>query len=166
MKQKRIFIVGHLGAGKALLGKALAVKLGWKFVDANLSLERNVGRGLNEIIGKQGEEKFQELQGEILSHYLKIENVVVSTDDIIINSEKNRKLLKNEFVIYLKVNSAQQIERMSYGPAPLLPISDLKGFFDKLHRERDVLFDQISKLTIDSESVEADVDTILKEIEK
>ena len=52
-KPKRIFIVGHSGAGKALLSEALAKKLGWKFVDANPGIERYIGRNLNEIFGKQ-----------------------------------------------------------------------------------------------------------------
>jgi tRNA A37 threonylcarbamoyladenosine biosynthesis protein TsaE len=33
-KPKRIFIVGHMGAGKALLSEALAKKLGWQYIDA------------------------------------------------------------------------------------------------------------------------------------
>jgi len=56
---KRIFIVGHTGAGKSLRGEALAEKLGWQFIDANPGLERYVGRNLDEILGKQGEEAFQ-----------------------------------------------------------------------------------------------------------
>lgn len=54
-KPKRIFIVGHMGAGKAVLSEALAKKLGWQYIDANPSLERYIGRSLNEILGKQGE---------------------------------------------------------------------------------------------------------------
>ena len=41
-KPKRIFVVGHMGAGKALLSEALAKKLGWQFIDANPSLERYI----------------------------------------------------------------------------------------------------------------------------
>ena len=35
---KRIFVVGHMGAGKFLLSEALAKKLGWQHIDANPSL--------------------------------------------------------------------------------------------------------------------------------
>lgn len=34
-KHKRIFIVGHSGAGKGMLAQAVAEKLGWQFIDAN-----------------------------------------------------------------------------------------------------------------------------------
>ncbi len=67
-KYKRIFIVGHTGTGKSLRGEALAKKLGWQFIDANPGLERYIGRSLNEILGKQGEEAFHQCEAEIISH--------------------------------------------------------------------------------------------------
>ena len=36
-KPERIFIVGHMGAGKAARGEALAERLAWQFIDANPS---------------------------------------------------------------------------------------------------------------------------------
>ena len=36
---KRIFIVGHMGAGKFIFAEALAKQLGWQIVDANPSIE-------------------------------------------------------------------------------------------------------------------------------
>jgi shikimate kinase len=55
IKLKRIFVVGHMGAGKALFTEALAKKLGWQFIDANPSLERQIGRSFSEIFGELGE---------------------------------------------------------------------------------------------------------------
>lgn len=39
-KPKRIFVIGHMGAGKFLFTEALAKKLGWQLIDANPSIER------------------------------------------------------------------------------------------------------------------------------
>lgn len=33
-KPKRIFVIGHMGAGKALFSEALAKKLDWQFIDS------------------------------------------------------------------------------------------------------------------------------------
>lgn len=41
---KRIFVIGHMGAGKFIFTEALAKKLGWQIVDANPSIERYIGR--------------------------------------------------------------------------------------------------------------------------
>ena len=47
-QHKRIFIVGLMGAGKALLSEASAKKLDWQFIDANPSLVRYIVWSLNE----------------------------------------------------------------------------------------------------------------------
>ena len=68
-KPKRIIIVGHMGAGKSLLAKALAEKLHWKYVDANLGLERFIGKRLHEILGQAGEEALHQCEADILNYY-------------------------------------------------------------------------------------------------
>lgn len=163
---KRIFIVGHMGAGKFLLTEALAKRLGWELIDANPSLERYVGRSLNHILGKQGEEAFHRCEAEIISHYIGKENIVVVMEESVVATEENRKLLSSEFVIYLKVSTSTQLERMKGGRIPLLPVADMKAFLDKQHTERDHLFEEVATLTIDSVSVEEDVNTIMKALEK
>lgn len=74
----------------------------------------------------------------------------------------NRKLLSPEFVVYLKVSTPVQIERMQGGRIPLLPIADLKAFLDKQHLDRDSFFEEVATLTVESISVEDDVNKIIK----
>lgn len=161
-KPKRIFIVGHMGAGKFLLTEALAKKLGWELIDANPSLERYIGRSLSQILGKQGEEAFHHCENEILSHYIGKEHVVVVLEESVVATKENRKLLSSEFVIYLRVSTQTQMERMKGGRVPLLPIADMKAFLDKQHAERDHLFEEVATLIIDSVSVEDDMNQIMK----
>jgi shikimate kinase len=148
---KRIFIVGHPGAGKAVLAKALAEKLGWQYIDADLGLEFHMGRTLNEIVGKQGEQAFQNTESAVLISLLEKENIVVATNGSIVCDEQNRKLLSSEFVVHLKVSTQVQMDRTARNQAPLLSIADLKAFFDKLHNERDSLYDKVSHLSINSD---------------
>src|SRR5579872_1828021 len=122
IKPKRIFIVGHLGALKSLTGEALAKRLGWQYIDANPGLERYIGRSLNEIVGKQGEEVFHECEAEIISYYIGKGHVVVVLEEAVVATEKNRKLLSTEYVVYLNVSRPIQIERWQNGRTPLLPI--------------------------------------------
>ena len=165
-KPKRIFIVGHMGAGKSLRGEALAKKLGWQYIDANPGLERYIGRNLNEIVGKQGEVAFHQCEAEIISQYIGKEHVVVVMEEAVIATEKNRKLLSSEFVVYLKISTPMQIERWASGRSPLFPIADLKAFLDKQHLERDSLFEDVATLTIEPISIEEDVDKIIKALEE
>jgi shikimate kinase len=121
---------------------------------------------LNEILGKHGEEALHRCEAEIISHYIGKEHVVVLLEEAVIATEQNRKLLSSEYVIYLKVSTPTQMERMKGGRVPLLPIADVKAFLDKQHAERDHFFEEVSTLTIDSVSVEDDVNKIIKSLEK
>lgn len=160
---KRIFIIGHIGALKALTGEALASKLGWQFIDANPGLERYVGKHLNEILGTQGEEAFHECEAKIIAHYLSSHHVVIILEEAVIATQKNRELLSAEFVVYLKVSTQVQMERWSSGRTPLLSITNLKAFLDQQHFERDSLFEEIATLAVDSISVEENVKQIIKQ---
>lgn len=159
---KRIFVIGHMGAGKALFSEALAKKLGWEYIDANPSLERYIGRSLSDIIGKQGEEAFHQCETDIISHQMTKDHVVVVLEEAVIAAEKNRKLLSSEYVIYLKVSTPTQIERMKDGRTPLLPIANLKAFLDQQHLERDSLYEEVATLIIKSISVEDDVAKVME----
>ncbi|MBX3710112.1 MAG: shikimate kinase [Gammaproteobacteria bacterium] len=162
-KHNRIFIIGHPGAGKALLAKTLAEKLGWKFIDADLGLEFHIGRTVKEILGR-GEDEFYHCQSEILTEQIKKENIVVTTDASIICNEKLRQLLSTEFVVYLQVSTSIQMERTSRNPAPLLLVTDMKIFLDKLHHERDDLYSESANVTINSDdsALEEHVSSIIK----
>lgn len=166
-QSKRIFIVGHSGAGKGVLAKALAEKLACQFIDADFSLAPSIGRHMHEIIGKQGEEKFYQCLSEILSYQLAQDNIVVATDDSIVCSEKNRQLLTRELTVYIKVSTSVQLARISTN-RPLLAVNDYRGFLDKLHQERDAFYEQVASISISSDDgdIKTHVSNIIKVIEK
>lgn len=163
---KRIFIVGHPGAGKALLAKSLAERLGWKFINADFGLEFRIGRNMLEIMGKHGDKKFHACEYEILLSLLKQDKIVVTTDTSIICSEENRKFLSSEFTVYLKVSIDTQIIRTARNLDSLLTIDNLEIFLNKLHDERDHLYDGVSSLSINSDNNALDehISTIINAI--
>lgn len=162
-QNKRVFIVGHMGAGKKIVGFTLAEKLGWQFLDADLGFER-MGLALNDLIGKSGQDMLHQREAELLAHYINKDQIVISTDSATVLSEKNRSLLADQFVVYLKVSTQVQLERIAREAFPLLPIEDAARFLDKLH-ERDALFESIAKLTINTDDAidpQDDVNKIAK----
>ncbi|HAT1597062.1 TPA: hypothetical protein JAN72_07465 [Legionella pneumophila] len=173
---KRLFIVGHMGAGKFIFTEALAKKLGWQIVDANPSIERYIGRQTRDILGEQGEAAFNRCQADIISHCTGKENVVVLLEECVVSSEQCRKLLSSEFVVYLKVSIPTQLGRMKNGRVPSLPIDDMKNFLEKQHRERDTFYEEVATLIVESvgysdqvseinKIIEADVDKVMKALE-
>jgi shikimate kinase len=151
---KRIFIIGHSGAGKGVLAQAVAKKLGWKFINADvLGCAAHIGRTVSEIVGAEGERAFNCCLTEILAHQITKENIVVTTDESIICDEKARELLKSEFTVYLKVSTAVQLEHISEGDyRPLLPVDNFAALINKLHDERDSLYEQVASFSLSSDN--------------
>lgn len=150
IKPKRIFVVGHMGAGKFIFAESLAKKLGWQIVDANPSIERYIGRQTRDILGEQGEAAFNRCQADIISHCIGKENVVVLLEECVVSSEQCRKLLSSECVVYLKVSIPTQLSRMKQGRAPSLPIDDMKHFLEQQHQARDAFYEAVATLTVES----------------
>ena len=59
-------LIGMMGSGKSSVGRALARRLGWKFVDTDEQVERRAGQGIGEIFSSLGEAAFRTLEREVL----------------------------------------------------------------------------------------------------
>lgn len=165
---KRIFIIGHSGAGKGVLAQAVAKKLGWKFINADvLGCAAHIGRTVSEVFGKEGEHHFNQCLIEILSHQINKANIVVTTDESIICDAKACELLKSEFTVYLKVSTSVQLERLS-DYRPLLPVNDFGALLDRLHDERNNLYEQVASFSLNSDSgdIEEQARSVIKAMEK
>src|SRR5438270_10501621 len=53
-----IALIGLRGAGKSTLGKMLAKKIGWSFVELNKEIEAQNGLSVAEIIARYGQQRF------------------------------------------------------------------------------------------------------------
>lgn len=161
-QNKRIFIVGHSGAGKSVFAQAIAKELGWKFINADIfGCTGLLGRTLTEIIGAEGEESFNHCLTEILSHHISKDNIVVTTDENIICDEKSRKLLKSQFTVYLKVSPSVQVARLS-DYRPLLPVENFESSLSKLHDERDSFYEEVASFSLSSD--DGDIDEHVKSV--
>ena len=163
-KYKQIFIVGHNAAGKGVLAQALAKKLDWQYKDADFGLAPSIGEPLINILGSEGNNKFQNKLSEILNFQLTQDNIVVTTDEALVCSKENRDLLKSAFTVNLKVSLDVQLERIGNN-RPLLPNNDFKGFLNTLHQERDEYYNEVSSFDISSDNgeVEQIVESVLNE---
>jgi shikimate kinase len=74
-----IFLIGFMGCGKTTLGRKLASRLGYEFMDLDHILEAQTGITIAEYFSKFGEEAFRKLESEVLKQTKYPEHAVVST---------------------------------------------------------------------------------------
>ncbi len=74
-----IFLIGFMGCGKTTLGRKLASKLGYMFIDLDHVLEAHVGMTIAEYFNAHGEAAFRKLESEILQTTPYPVNAVIST---------------------------------------------------------------------------------------
>lgn len=61
-----VVLVGFMGCGKTTLGRLLAERLGWKFVDVDAVVERTAGCTIPEIFARDGEAAFRDRENRVL----------------------------------------------------------------------------------------------------
>jgi shikimate kinase len=61
-----IYLVGFMGSGKTTVGRLLADRLGWHFVDLDKEIEAEQKTSIAAIFNKQGEEQFRRLETEAI----------------------------------------------------------------------------------------------------
>jgi len=167
-KYQRIFIIGHPGAGKALIAKEVADKLAWQFVDADFGLEFHMGRKLNDLFDQNGVHAFHQAETSVLKELLQKKNIVVTTDASIVFNNDSKELLKDDLIVYLKVSTQVQLERNQTNPSAIMSSTQIKTFFDHLHAERDHLYAELATLVVDSDdnAVDKHVMRIVAEVNK
>ena len=57
-----IYLAGHMGSGKSTVGRLLAERLGWDFVDLDDAIEALAGRTIAAVFESDGEEAFRDFE--------------------------------------------------------------------------------------------------------
>lgn len=58
-----LYLVGFMGTGKTTIGRAVAHRLRFRFIDSDHEIERQQGRSIPEIFATAGEAAFREFEG-------------------------------------------------------------------------------------------------------
>jgi len=102
---KNIYLIGFMGSGKSTVGKLLAEKLGYKYIDTDEEIEKETGLKISEIFNKFGEKYFRELENKKIQELAKKSNLVVSTGGGLPANDNNIQIMKNSGkIIWLKID--------------------------------------------------------------
>lgn len=142
-----------MGSGKTTLGKALAAKIDFKFLDTDEQIVQLEKRTIEEIFENDGEGYFRTLEFKVLDVIINTKNnLVISTGGgFPCFNENMDKLLESGFVVYLSANSDTLYNRLKNDrKRPLLKFkSDLKLYIETTLKNREQIYRK-AHLIIDS----------------
>ncbi|WP_223974998.1 helix-turn-helix transcriptional regulator [Bradyrhizobium sp. B097] len=109
-----IALIGLRGAGKTTLGRMLAKKIGWSFVELNKEIEAQNGLSVAEIIALYGQEGFRRMEQAALTQLLaRKELMVLATGGGIVSEALTFDLILSSFyTIWLKAEPEEHMARV------------------------------------------------------
>jgi shikimate kinase len=161
-----IYLVGFMGSGKTTVGKLLADRLGWTFVDLDDDIEAEQHTSIPEIFEKQGEERFRELETEAIRKRVKMVRsgrpMVVALGGGAFVREENYELLSEHGVtVWLDCPLGVAWRRVSVETNR--PLARDCGKFGELFEARRSIYARAEyRVEVNSDDPEAVVDAICK----
>ena len=109
---KNVILIGMPGTGKSVVGRALAERLGYTFIDADDVIVKTTGKTLPEILRTDGLDTFLEIEARV-GETMEYENTVIATGGSMVLYEKAMEHLKeNGVVVWLETPLSQINDRM------------------------------------------------------
>src|SRR5262245_3626346 len=112
-----LFLIGYRGSGKSTVGRIVADRLGWRFLDADAVLEERTGQTIREIFATEDERGFRKREAAILADLCTEREAVIATGGGVVLRENNRNLLKRYgFVAWLGADPPTLLARIQADP--------------------------------------------------
>ncbi len=117
-----IFLIGFMASGKTTVGRLLAERLEWAFVDLDKLIEDGAGKTVADIFAAEGEAGFRKRETEAVRGVAKRREVVVATGGGAPCREENVEAMLTEGrVFWLDVSPEEAVRRAgSASGRPLL----------------------------------------------
>ena len=129
-----------MGAGKSTVGRRVAKKLGWKFIDLDAQIERREGRSIADIFKQDGELHFRSLERLCLQQLSASsrKSVIALGGGTFIDPENRDLAEKTGLTVWLKVSFSKLVQRVRIdGTRP--KFAD-KAQAERLYQEREPFY--------------------------
>ena len=162
---KNLTLTGMMGVGKSTIGKNLAKKLKYNFIDIDGLIEAKEGESINYIFRNKGEEYFRKLECEITLQELKKDNSIISLGGgAFLNKSIRTSVKKKSMSFWLDINIKELVKRLKRTKkGPLLYKKNISDTIEKMYLVRKKIYIESDfRIKCDSLDSKEIVDKILK----
>ncbi|MBM3710518.1 MAG: shikimate kinase [Actinobacteria bacterium] len=154
IEDKNISLTGFMGSGKSTIGKILAEKLNFLFLDLDTIIELSEGKKISEIFSEYGEKYFRDAESEVIKKIYFNRNCVFSCGGGVVLKKENMDIIKSQsIIIYLKISPQTAYERLkNVNDRPLLSEKNRRITVENLIKKRQALYKGYADIIIDADS--------------
>ncbi|SRR5258708_6321747 len=137
MGARAVFLVGFMASGKSSVGRELANRLGWEFIDLDERIEARERQTVPEIFRDRGEHGFRQAETAVLQELTGLlgRASVVALGGGAFAQNKNRELLRSWPSVFLQAPVEELWRRCSADPE-IRPLRRDREQFTQLYEER------------------------------
>jgi shikimate kinase len=158
-----MFIIGMPGTGKSTIAKSLAHKLHVDMIDLDDYIESTEGMSIQTLFKEKGEAYFRALESSALEQFKSFKGIVATGGGIVLN-ERNQRILKEGFTIFIDTPIEKLRLRLKHDDKrPLLT----QYAIDTLYEVRYPLYQACSTKTFENHtSLESIINAIITYVEE
>ncbi len=136
-----------MGAGKSTIGRLLAIKLNYGFLDTDKALVKQFDRTISQIFADPdlGETAFRKAETELIAELAQKEKKVISTGGgTLIRDETFDVAYANGIIIYLRAPIEELFERVIFSPKdrPMINVPNAEEKFRERFEERKPFYER------------------------
>lgn len=153
--RQNIILIGFMGSGKSSIGRLIAQRLGFRFVDTDAVIVKREGRPISEIFQHDGEETFRAMETTALASLADADHCVIATGGGIVLREENRAQLQQlGFVVQLTASEGVIFDRVSRNTRrPLLQTTNPRETVSRLLATRQPAYAAAAQWTLDTSTM-------------
>lgn len=143
-----VALIGFMGSGKSTVGRLVAARLRYRFVDTDALIEARAGRPISKIFAEAGEAFFRELEKQVVAELTSYRRAVMATGGgLAANPEHLASLKEHALVVCLWASPEtiwERVRRQSHRPLlqtpdPQARIRELLEARQPYYRQADIL---------------------------
>ncbi len=141
---KNLTLTGMMGVGKSTIGKNLAKKLNYNFIDVDKLIEAKEGSSINLIFKNKSENYFRKIENDITLSELKNDNSVISLGGgAFLNNAIRRSVKKLSVSFWLDLPVEALIKRLKKSTQrPLLFKKNIAETAKKIYLDRKKIYSE------------------------
>ena len=149
--------IGYRATGKTTLARLAAERLGWRWIDADVEIERRAGKSIASIFAEDGEPAFRDLEAGVIADLCRQDRLVLAAGGgAPLRPENRRAMREGGKVVWLTARPETILARMSADATtaarrPNLTDKDPLAEIVALLAVREPMYREAADITIDTE---------------